>query len=158
MDEKKNIQKYLQNYIKENRDTYTADVIRLKLLEAGYDRHEIREAFKALGMAGSSKVIIEGDWRSAPVNPFGFLIFFPVLPLFGYILSVIFNDISWFGLVYFSTLIAGFIAPIYVKRRNPSMAKGMIYGFRTFLLVFVCLPIVAGLVIFGICIASMSNY
>jgi hypothetical protein len=161
MEDNSQIQKYLQDYIQTNRTNYTRRAIEHKLSQAGYSSGDIDDAFEALGLgwwgeetADKSKRAAEpGDWRSAAANPWGFLLFFPVLPILGYVLAVM-SDGNLLGLVYIGTVIAGFYLPMWVKHQNPGLAKGMIYGFRVFLAVFVCFPVVAVAVLWGICMVS----
>ena len=161
MAEKDNIQKYIQTYIQEKQGVYTRDAIPQKLVDAGYSINDIDYAYEALGISrgveGKDKnnyPVQRGDWRNARVDPVGFLIFFPGLPILMFILNFIEPTLS--SLVYLATLVGGMFVPMYVKRDNPSLAKGMIYGYRTFLVIFVCLPIVALVVLIGICMAGYS--
>ena len=172
MEDKDAIQTYLQNYIEENRDTYRADVIRAKLLDAGHHRDEINSAFAALGMdvekgknngsASKSNKAGSGNWRDAPTNAGYFLLFFPLIPVVAYFLPLFAygltnNDSVGFGsfsLIALGTLLAGTFLPMRLKHTNPSAAKGIMYGFRTLLVIFVVLPILGICTLWGICIVG----
>jgi|GEM_PF-4177253 len=165
MSENDQIQRQVQQFIKENQATYTRDAITRKLLDAGYSIHEIDAGFEALGIGweGAQKEKMKnyadlkyGDWRLANTNPLGFLIFFPGVPILMYFVAFVEPGLS--GLLYLATILAGFFIPMFIKNNDPDLAKGMIYGFRTFLVLFFCFPIVAVGVLWGICMAGGGMY
>lgn len=160
MAENDSIQKYITQFIQENQKIYTRDAITEKLIEAGYSANDIDEAYEALGIGwgGLDKPKHEamaavGDWRSAKADWRGFLIFFPGIPILVYAL---FRKAQFFTLTYPYAIVflMGTFLPMVVKNTNPGFAKGMIYGFRTSIVLFLILPIVAIALLWGYCMVT----
>jgi hypothetical protein len=161
MAENDSIQKYVQQFIQENQKIYTRDAITNKLVEAGYSTNDVDDAYDALGLGWNTDDKPKHDpsnWRSARVDARGFLIMFPGIPLLTYILMLLSYRLSPYimmaGIVAF--LAARFILPNRMRHR-PDFVKGIIYGFRTTIVLFVILPIVAAVALFGICILLYST-
>ena|SRR5688572_11684314 len=161
MTDNDSIQKYVQQFIQENQKTYTRDAITNKLVEAGYSINDVDDAYDALGLGWGVKgesdyqaKPISGDWRNASADPVGFVIFFPCIPILGYILLMFVQTIGAILLIYGTVFLLGTFLPMAAKSSNPSLAKGMIYGFRTLLVLFLCLPVVGIAVLWGICMVS----
>jgi hypothetical protein len=161
MAENDSIQKYVQQFIQENHKIYTRDAITNKLVEAGYSTNDVDDAYDALGLGWNTDEKPKhdpSDWRSARVDARGFLIMFPGIPLLTYILMLLSFRLA--PLFMWAGVIAVFAARIILPNRmreNPGFVKGVIYGFRTTIVLFVILPIVAAVALFGICILLYST-
>jgi hypothetical protein len=161
MSENDNIQKYIQQFIQENRRVYTREAITDKLVEAGYSANDIDDAYEALGIGWDVEDKPKNDpdnWRSARVDTRGFLLMFPGIPLITYILMLLSYRLAPYFML--AGVAATFAARIIVPnrmRQNPGFVKGIVYGFRTLIILYVVLPIVAGVVLFGICIFLYSS-
>lgn len=137
----KDIKKYLRDYIQKNRETYKRLDIEYQLLEAGYSMGDIDIVYEDLGLGSVS------EWKRIDANPIGFLVFFPVIPIFVYILHTFILELNFILFSYLVVFFVGTFLPMVIKHINPSLAKGMKYGFRALLVLFLCLP-AAGLGIF----------
>lgn len=152
-----NIQNYLQTYITENKDIYTQEVIQQKLLDAGYTYEDIYQAFNATGFKEPTGERSNTVSRSShiPVSARGFLTFFlgAGISLIG--LAALFPGTLFFS--YIVIIIAGILMPRRARRTDPSLAKGYTYGFRAFLVIFLCLPFIAFIILVGLCFASLPT-
>ena len=152
-----NIQNYLRSYIAENKDVYTREIIEQKLIDAGYTYEDINQAYIASGYDFFDEMSIgePGKQRNVSASAKGFLIFFPGLGILFALSVLLLPPISM--IVFLLIILAGLIMPRRVRATDPGLAKGYTYGFRAFLVVFVCLPFIAFVILFGICIASFSG-
>jgi DNA-binding transcriptional MerR regulator len=115
-----------------------------KLIERGYLKEDIDTAYQAL---------LEnhhGNPGGTSTNPVSFLIVFPGLPLVVFLLSRL--DVTLATVTLFAGIIAGLFTPFMIRDRYPDVAKGIVYGFRTLVVIFFVIPAVGLLVLTGICI------
>jgi hypothetical protein len=156
MVENDNPKAYIRRFILQNSHIYTRHIIEQKLREAGYSIADIEAAYDSLRYPTHPAPVDTGS-RSVSTEPnlIGCLVFFPGVPVLIFLLASMGSGLE--GIAYIGAIIAGFVVPSMVKHNNPGLAKGMIYGFRTFLVLFVILPIVALLVLWGICIMSYNG-
>ena len=161
MSENDSIQKYVQQFIQENYKIYTRDAITNKLVEAGYSTNDVDDAYEALGLGWNTDEKPKhdpSDWRSARVDARGFLVMLPGIPLLTYILMLLSYRLAPYIMM---AGIAAFLAARIIlpnrMRHRPDFVKGVIYGFRTTIVLFVILPIVAAVALFGICILLYST-
>jgi len=161
MAENDSIQKYVQQFIQENYKIYTRDAITNKLVEAGYSTNDVDDAYDALGLGWNTDDKPKNDphdWRSARVDARGFLIMFPGIPLLTYILMLLSYRLApYFMMAGIAAILAArFILPNRMRHR-PDFVKGIIYGFRTNVILFIVLPTVTSLAVLGICILLYST-
>jgi hypothetical protein len=150
---------YIEKYIREHQGRYTRASIFDKLVAAGYSELDVRDAFERLNMDVSEKEKVSvpkyTSYDTVSANPLGFLLFFPLIPLVVYFAMIVnYRVFEYIVFIYIAVFLFGTFFPMSIKQSNPSMAKGMIYGFRTLLVLFVVLPIVGLAVLWGICMLT----
>ena len=152
---------YLEQYIQENRRDDNRLAIEKRLRVAGYSMADINYIYELLHstLKDKNKQDIESlhrdlDWRYVESNPVGCFLFFPLVPIIAYTLVNYTENMDILLPIYSLVLATGTLLPRYVKRRYPSFAKGMMHGFWTLIVLFVCIPVVIIGAIWGICLIA----
>jgi hypothetical protein len=165
-------------YIRQYRDIYTREAITARLIKAGYDEADINVAFEHLEVEPDKPQLIvideprrevQGDidevlgvdkrkndaaaWYDSALT--GFLVY-----VIGSVLGVGLLTLISAGLTFLAvggTLFLGLVLPSTLEKESPQFAQGIKYGFRTLVVLFIVLPSLGVLVIFGLCMTGNLN-
>jgi hypothetical protein len=178
------LDKSIHEYIQKYRLIYTRDAIKNKLLEAGFSAEEIEQALDQAQVAAEAgalddDVVIVDDAKpkiSLAEDNFPDVDYLPpkrkspqsVPPdfavMFAYIIAVplvafIFASFGGSGssLAFIWVVAMGFVGLMSSSVfSNPARAKGVNYGCRVLLVIFVVLPFVAAVAVAGVCLVAAA--
>jgi hypothetical protein len=132
---------FIWQYILDNYHTYTQLTIEENLLSAGYSQTDINAVYAEF----HDEFRELNGWRAAPWNPIGCLLLFPLIPLVAFVFIIAFP--TYFGqilvIAYIITILMRVFLPRYIEGGNRGIAKGIVYGFRVMVIVFVVFPVLA---------------
>jgi hypothetical protein len=163
-------------YIRQYRDIYTREAITARLVKAGYNEADINTAFEHLETEPDKpKLIVIDEPRRELEQDFdevlgvnkrkndarswwdsgwlGFLVFVIGAPLAVGLMTNYSSALIFFGVS--GVLLLGLLLPKTLEKEYPHFADGIRYAFRTLILLFVVLPFLDIVVIFGICLVDI---
>src|SRR5215204_1039088 len=79
MTENDSVQKYIQQFIQENRNIYTNDAIIQKLIKAGYSRDDIDAAYASMDLGNKTKRVAQFKISQRHIGFLMMVIGFPLL-------------------------------------------------------------------------------
>jgi hypothetical protein len=140
----------IDDYIRENRGTYTDDAIREQLLRAGYPHGAIVDAFRRSGQKAELSPAARRSWLLFLGYAVG--LFVVVFLVFAYLSDMQERTYGVGRVVFAVAMLIGLTLAVLLVRRSRAFALGLSSGVATAVLV----PFVIVVIIAGLCVVSTN--